>query len=91
MRTSYSALDTYRTCPLKYKYQNLDKIPAPKRIEAVFGSLVHSALKFMFERGPLYPTLDEVIDFFTDKWNKKSELIEWPNPDKQEIFEKLYF
>lgn len=91
MRTSYSALDTYRTCPLKYKYQNLDKIPAPKRIEAVFGSLVHSALKFMFERGPLYPTLDEVIDVFTDKWNKKSELIEWSNPDKKEAFEKLYF
>ncbi|PIR58112.1 MAG: hypothetical protein COU71_00375 [Parcubacteria group bacterium CG10_big_fil_rev_8_21_14_0_10_38_31] len=91
MRTSYSALDTYRTCPLKYKYQNLDKISAPKRIEAVFGSLVHSALKFMFERGPLYPTLDEVIDFFTDKWNKKSESIEWPNPDKKEEFEKLYF
>ncbi len=91
MRTSYSALDTYRTCPLKYKYQKLDKIPAPKRIEAVFGSLVHSALKFMFERGPLYPTLDEVIDFFTDKWNKKSESIEWPNPLKKEDFEKLYF
>lgn len=91
MRTSYSALDTYRTCPLKYKYQNLDKIPAPKRIEAVFGSLVHSALKFMFERGPLYPAIDEVINFFTDKWNKKSELIEWPNPSKKEEFEKLYF
>ncbi|MEK7646921.1 MAG: PD-(D/E)XK nuclease family protein [Patescibacteria group bacterium] len=63
MRTSYSALDTYKTCPLKYKYQNIDKIKAPKNKEAVFGTVVHEALKFMFEKTPLYPTLDEVVNF----------------------------
>lgn len=91
MKTSYSALNTYKTCPLKYKYSQIDKIKEPKRIEAVFGTLVHSALKFMFERNPVYPTLDEVIDLYTQKWNEKSEKVEWRNPDKKEAEEKMYF
>lgn len=71
MRTSYSSLDTFKSCPLKYKYQEIDKIKVPKGVEAVFGGSVHSALKFMFERGPLYPTLDQVIDFFRNLWDQK--------------------
>ena len=64
MRTSYSSIECFRNCPLKYKYQNIDKIKAPKNIDALFGSSIHNSLKFMFQRGPLYPTLDQIIDFF---------------------------
>jgi len=91
MRTSYSALDTYRVCPLKYKYSQIDKLKEPKRVESVFGTLIHSALKYMFERDPLYPTLDEVIDFFSKKWTEKSEAIEWRNKSKKDTEEKMYF
>lgn len=71
MRTSYSAVECFRNCPLKYKYQNIDKIKAPKNIDALFGSSVHASLKFMFQRGPLYPTLDQIIDFFRTTWEQK--------------------
>jgi len=91
MRTSYSALNTYKTCPLKYKYGQIDKIKEPKRVEAVFGTLIHSALKFMFERNPVYPTLDEVIDFYSQKWSEKSEKIQWRDPEKKETEEKMFF
>ena len=91
MKTSYSALETYENCPQKYKYQEIDKLKSPKRIEAVFGTLVHSALKYMFERNPLFPTMDEIIDFFTKKFNEKSEFIEWPDLSKKEATEKLYY
>lgn len=91
MRTSYSALETYKTCPLKYKYQEIDKIRGPKNITAVFGTLVHAALKYMFERNPLYPTLDEVLNFYTEHFHEKSEKIEWAHPDKKEAEEKMYF
>lgn len=70
MRTSYSSLETFKTCPLKYKFQDVDKIRAPKNAEAIFGSAIHSTLKFMFERTPLYPTLDQIIDFFRDAWGQ---------------------
>ncbi len=91
MRTSYSALDTFKTCPLKYKYQEIDKLKAPKRIEAIFGTLLHSALKYMFERNPLYPTVDEVVNFFTKEFNEKSEKIVWPNEERKSADEKAYF
>jgi len=71
MRTSYSNIECFRNCPLKYKYQNIDKIKAPKNIDALFGSSIHASLKFMFQRGPLYPTLDQIIDFFRTIWEQK--------------------
>lgn len=81
MRISYSALETYKNCPLKYKYQEIDRIKSPKSAEGVFGGAVHSALKFMFKRDPLYPTVDQVIDFFREKWNDKKITISPPLED----------
>lgn len=68
MRTSYSAIDTYLQCPQKYKFQDIDHIRVPKSKEAIFGTLIHETLKFMFKRDPLYPTLDEVIAHFRENW-----------------------
>ncbi len=61
MRISYSALESFSQCPQKYKFEHIDKIRVPKGKEAVFGSAIHGALKFMFSRDPLFPTLEEVI------------------------------
>ena len=68
MRTSYSALETFRQCPQKYKFQELNKFKTPKSKEAVFGTLIHNSLKFLFSRDPLYPSLDEVVANFRDSW-----------------------
>ena len=68
MRTSYSVIDTYLRCPQQYKFQEIDRIRAPKSREAIFGSLVHDTLEFMFSRTPLYPTLDEVVAYFREHW-----------------------
>lgn len=91
MKTSYSALETYRTCPQKYKFQEVDRIRVPKRIEAVFGTIIHSALKFMFERNPLYPTIDEVINYYADRFKEACEKVVWLNSDRRADEEKLYF
>ncbi len=84
MRISYSSLETYKICPFKFKSQELDKIKTPKTAPSVFGSSIHSALKRMFERTPLYPTLDEVIGFFSEKWSSQKEVF-------GEEVHKLYF
>ena len=76
MRTSYSAIQTYLQCPQKYKFQEIEKIPAAKSREAIFGTLVHSALKFMFSRDPLFPTLDEVVHHFRQGFLKAREAFE---------------
>ncbi len=69
MRISYSALNTYQTCPLKYKFQYIDKIRTPKSKEAVFGTLIHSTLNFVHTPGILSPTMDQALDHFSKNWN----------------------
>ncbi len=69
MRLSYSAYNTYQTCPLKYKYQAIDKIKTPKSKEAVFGSTLHEVMKFIHTPGILSPTMDQAMEHFSNHWN----------------------
>ncbi len=71
MRISYSALDTYQTCPLKYKFQEIDRIKTPKSKEAVFGSVLHATMKFIHTPGILSPTLEQALDYFSKNWNSE--------------------
>ena len=74
MRISYSALNTFQTCPLKYKYSNIDKIKEPKSKEAVFGTLVHSTLNFIHTPSLVPPNIEQALDYFSKDWN--SEIFE---------------
>lgn len=71
MRISYSSLDTYQTCPLKYKFQEIDRIKVPKSKEAVFGSVLHATMKFIHTPGILSPTLEQALDYFSKNWNSE--------------------
>lgn len=97
MRTSYSALSTYKSCPLKYKHQEIDKIKVPKSKEAVFGAAMHEALRFCFQKNPLYPTLAEIINFFKENFSSRAEKTGLEGEERQiyeeegaEIIEKFY-
>jgi len=79
MRISYSAFDTYQNCPLKYKYQAIDKIKTPKSKEAVFGSVLHDTMKFVHTPGILSPTLDQAMEHFSNIWNPAV----FENPDEE--------
>jgi len=68
IKTSYSALDTFKQCPLKYKFQVVDKIKAPKTKEAVFGNKLHKALQYFHSKSPLSPTLDELLNYLKEIW-----------------------
>jgi len=69
MRISYSALETFKRCPLKFKFQYIDRIKTPKRKEAVFGTLLHSALKILHEPGLMIPTEEEILKYISDNWD----------------------
>lgn len=88
MRISYSAIETYKTCPLKYKYQEIDRIKVPKSREAVFGTILHNSLKFMFSRDPLYPTLDEVINFYLDRWSTYWARVDTKDESEEKLFQE---
>jgi putative RecB family exonuclease len=69
MRISYSALNSYQICPLKYKFQYIDKIRTPKSKEAVFGTLIHSTLNFIHTPAILAPSMEQALDHFSKNWN----------------------
>ena len=71
MRISYSALETFKRCPLKFKFGYVDKIKTPKRKEAIFGTLLHSALKILHEPGLMIPTEEEILKYISDNWDAK--------------------
>ncbi len=85
MRISYSALDTYKNCPQKYKFQEIDKIPAPKSREAIFGTLIHETLRFLHSKEPQIPTLEKVLNYFKDKW-PDSQKANWHDDFEEQAY-----
>lgn len=69
MRISYSALETFKRCPLKFKFQYVDKIKTPKSKEALFGTLIHGVLKILHEPGLTIPTEEEILKYLADNWD----------------------
>jgi len=70
MRLSYSALEAYQTCPLKFKFREIDRIRTPQTKEAFFGSLIHEILKILHEPSQLaIPTEEEILKIFSEKWD----------------------
>ncbi|MDD5760608.1 MAG: PD-(D/E)XK nuclease family protein [Candidatus Pacebacteria bacterium] len=88
MRISYSSLENFKQCPLKYKFSQIDKIKEPKSKEAVFGTYIHKVLKWFYQKDPCFPTLDVLLDYYKDHWLKKSEGFEWENPDEENSYFK---
>lgn len=72
MRLSYSALEEFRQCPLKFKFSQIDKIKAPKSKEAVFGTIIHNVLKMLHEPSRLvFPTEEEILQYFSQNWDSE--------------------
>ncbi len=69
MRISYSGLEAYKNCPLKYRFQYIDRIREPKSKEQVFGTIVHSVLRYIHTPGPAQPSLDAALNHFSQIWN----------------------
>lgn len=46
---SYSQIDNYLLCPLKYKYQFILKIPYAPHFSASFGTTIHTALEQFYK------------------------------------------
>jgi putative RecB family exonuclease len=68
MRISYSSLEAYKNCPLKYKFKHIDRVPEPKSKEAQFGTLIHSVLNYVHTPTLVPPTLDQAINYFVKGW-----------------------
>jgi RecB family exonuclease len=69
MRLSYSSINTYETCPAKFKFQYEDRIPQASSPALAFGDSLHRALHMFHDRPvPVPPTLDELHEMLELSW-----------------------
>jgi len=90
---SHSRLGTFEHCPLKFKYQYIDKIEPEikKTIESHLGKVIHNTLEWLYNqiKENKIPTIDELIVYYAKNWkeNYTSEII----IIKQEMTTQDYF
>ncbi len=69
---SWSALSTFRTCPLKYRFRYVDGLPEESVSSAlVFGSGIHSAIEEHFQAilaGDPMPDVDKLLFAYRSAW-----------------------
>jgi putative RecB family exonuclease len=69
---SWSALSTFRTCPLKYKFRYIDGLPEESVSAAlVFGSGIHSAVEQHFQAalsGEEQPDVERLLFAYRSAW-----------------------
>lgn len=70
LRLSFSRVDTYRTCALKYRFAHVDKLPTVPSPHLSWGSTIHAALQSWWDRKlPDPPPLDELLQGLYDSWD----------------------
>ncbi|MBV9080733.1 MAG: PD-(D/E)XK nuclease family protein [Elusimicrobia bacterium] len=66
---SHSSISTYRSCPQKWKFRYIDKVPEKPRSFFSFGKSVHAGLEFLFSREKsVPPTLEELLERYRTGW-----------------------
>lgn len=71
---SHSRIETFYQCPLKFKYQYIEKpkVPFHEGVEAFMGSRVHDTLEQLYKwvQHTKIPTEKELIDYYKKQWKE---------------------
>ena len=74
---SYSAISTYQSCPMRYRFRYVEGLPENAVSSSlVFGGAVHSAVEHHFNQlmaGSPPPDLDTLLSVFWDGWRDRNE------------------
>ncbi len=69
MRLSYSSINTYETCPAKFRFQYEEKLPQSPSPALSFGDSLHRALHHFHNRPvPVAPSLEELLEILDAVW-----------------------
>ena len=64
MQVRQSALKSFASCPLRYRYEHIDRLPREQSGALTFGSIMHECLQYLEETGDL----DGAIKMFRKYW-----------------------
>jgi DNA helicase-2/ATP-dependent DNA helicase PcrA len=66
---SATAIETYRECPLKFRFSHAMRIPTAPHASLTFGSALHQAVRAYFElRRRGLPSFEEIEQFYLGIW-----------------------
>ena len=67
---SYFQIDDYLTCPLKYKYVHILRVPVMQHHTIVYGKALHDAVQhyYRFKMQRREPSLEDLIACFESAW-----------------------
>jgi len=68
---SYSQIDTFQSCPLKYGYRYVLNVPTPSHHAANFGTSIHETLKNFYQvvmQDSSRATMDLMMEMYEENW-----------------------
>jgi DNA helicase-2/ATP-dependent DNA helicase PcrA len=67
---SHKQVDDYKTCPLKYRYVHLLRVPILRHHTVVYGSTIHAVVEFYLKRRVEgnYTSLEDLLAEYDRKW-----------------------
>ncbi len=76
LRLDPHGLDDYQTCPLKYRYSHVLRIPVLRHHLVVYGAALHKAVEAFFTRVLAGSPMDEgeLLDIFERHWHSEGFL-----------------
>lgn len=85
LRLSFSRVDTYRTCPLKFRFAYVDRLPSEPSPHLSWGSSLHAALQAWWDQKlPTPPPVEVLLQGLYDGWDDsgfdgmpREEKLEW--------------
>lgn len=91
---SYSAMRTFQSCPLKYRFRYIDGLPESCTSSSlVFGSAIHAAIEAYFHAllvGNSLPDLDALMETYRQCWQaNQTEQIQFGASESAESLEQL--
>ena len=85
LRLSFSRVDTYQTCPLKFRFSYVDGLPSVPSPALSWGSAIHAALEAWWDQKlPEPPPVDVLLTALYDNWDdagfegmERDEKLKW--------------
>jgi RecB family exonuclease len=85
LRLSFSRVDTYQTCPLKFRFGYVDKLPQAPSPHLSWGTSIHAALEAWWDRKlPAAPPVEMLLQALYDGWDdsgfadmERAEKLDW--------------
>jgi len=73
---SHKQVDDYQTCPLKYRYVHLLRVPILRHHTVVYGSTIHKVVEYYLKRRVAgnYTALEDLLAVYDREWENQGFL-----------------